>query len=414
MLPDASLQPDASLLRSATAFRRALHAAPETAHHESATAKRVEEFLREQGLRPWLRNVGGHGLVYRIQGSSRRTLLFRAELDALPIHEETRRAHASRLPGNHHACGHDGHMAMLAAALAQLAHGPRPASSVLAVFQPAEETGEGAARLVAPLASKVGVVDGAFAIHNFPGLPSGTVGVRNGTAAKPSMGLEITMKGRRTHASEPQHGRTPLPALARLVQKVQPHAVAPHRSRSAFATLIGLNSGPNNFGVSPGEATLALTLRGDTQPRLDRLERTIVEAARRVARSEQLRVRLQSRDVFRETRNHPAAVREARRAAARAGLPVKTLEEPLSASEDFGRFTERWPGALILLGAGERHAPLHHARYDFPDPLLGAGIRFWLALARAPTPRTLDAARRNRLMGESQSPVPWAGMARSS
>lgn len=377
---------DADLLRNARRLRRALHQHPEVALHEHATARRVRAFLRDYGLRPWRSALGGTGLLYRIPGRGRGpAVLWRADLDALPIRERTGAAHASRRPGAHHACGHDGHMAMLAAALAQLARDRRHAGGVYGLFQPAEETGEGAERVLRALGRDRLRLDRVYAIHNHPGLPLGVVGVRAGTAARPSMGLEIGMAGRRTHASAPHLGRSPIPALARLALKIDGFAGAENaRDRRAFASMVGLNSGPNNYGVSPGTASLAVTLRGDTQAHLDRLRRRVEAAASGEARRRALRVSLVPHDVFRETRNDARAAADVVGAARRAGLRVRRGQDPLSASEDFGRFTERWPGALALLGAGAAHAPLHAADYDFPDALLPLGARLWLGLAPVP------------------------------
>ncbi len=369
---------DAAILRDATRLRRELHADPEIANQEKETARRVREFLADYGVKPWRTNVGGHGLVFRLPGEdSDDTMLLRADLDALPIDEQNRFAHRSKNPRRHHACGHDGHMAMLAAALAQLANEPNPIGTVYGLFQPAEETGEGAVRVIADLDRRS--FEESYAIHNFPGLPVGTLGVRTGTAAKPSLGLAIELTGRRTHASTPENGRNPIPTLARLATEIQRRSTP--TPRAAFTTIVGVDSGPTNYGVSPGAARLALTLRGANQSQLDRLEKRVLALAQRRAKGEALRMRVREHDVFRETRNHPQAVRRATLAARRAGLAVRKMPEPLSASEDFGRFTERSKGALLLLGAGGRHAPLHSADYDFPDEILGHGIRLWLGLA---------------------------------
>lgn len=378
MTPAPSTKVDASLVRAAIRLRRELHAQPEIANQEKETARRVREFLADYGVKPWRTNVGGHGLLFRMRGDgSDDSVLLRADLDALPIEEQTLSPYGSKNPGRHHACGHDGHMAMLAAALAHLAKAPVFGGTVYGLFQPAEETGEGAARVLADLGPLR--IDESYAIHNFPGLPVGTLGVRTGTAAKPSMGLEIELTGRRTHASTPEKGRNPIPTLSRLATDVQRRATTTHRA--AFATIVGVDSGPANYGVSPGSARLALTIRGGNQSQLDRLEKRVLAVAQRRAKIDGLRLDVRERDVFRETRNHPQAVRRARAAARRAGLRIRMLAEPLSASEDFGRFTERSKGALVLLGAGQRHAPLHAADYDFPDGLLPYGVRLWLGLA---------------------------------
>ncbi|HEX9815812.1 MAG TPA: amidohydrolase [Candidatus Thermoplasmatota archaeon] len=377
------LKIDASVLREATTLRRDLHAHPEIANQEQGTARRIREFLGDHGLKAWRKNLGGHGLLFQIEGNEAGSrVLLRADLDALPIDEQNRVPHRSKNPGNHHACGHDGHMAMLAAALAQLSKEPEFSGTAYGLFQPAEETGEGAARVLADLGSTF-KFDEAYAIHNYPGLPIGSLGVRTGTAAKPSMGLAIELTGRRTHASEPELGRNPIPTLGRVANDIQRQPTPVARRRTAFATIVGLDSGPTNYGVSPASARLALTLRGNTQIQLDRLRARILEMAVRRATEDRLAIQVRERDVFRETRNHPHAVRRASDAARSAGLSIVTMRQPLSASEDFGRFTERAQGALLLLGAGRTQAPLHSAGYDFPETILDPGARLWLSLLKS-------------------------------
>lgn len=378
---------DASILREATRLRRELHQRPEIANQERETSKRMREFLDAYGVQPWRQGLGGHGLLFRLRGDETGpNVLLRADLDALPIEEQGRVAYRSKNPGTHHACGHDGHMAMLGAAIAQLADRRDLPGTVYALFQPAEETGEGAARVIADLPSNLTFHE-SYAIHNFPGLPVGTLGLRTGTAAKPSMGLEIELVGRRTHASTPENGRNPIPTLARLATDIQREPSPAPRRRSSFATIVGVDSGPANYGVSPGTSRLALTLRGATQAQLDRLYARVLGSARRRAQADGMRVRTRELDVFRETRNHPRAVAHARTAARRAGLSVVTMPEPLPASEDFGRFTETSAGALLLLGAGRTHAALHSADYDFPDALIEHGAKVWLSLADSAVPR---------------------------
>ena len=390
---------DRDLLRRTVAFRRDLHRWPEPSNAERGTARRVEAFLRDAGLRPLARGLGGHGLMFRVQGEREGRagrggrggrggdgprLLFRADLDALPIAERTGLPHRSRHAGTHHACGHDGHMAMLAGALAALHADPDFRGEVIGLFQPAEETGEGARRVVDALVSRRERFDQVLAIHNLPGLPVGSVGIRRGVAARASTGLEVAVTGRRGHASEPDHAANPLPALARLALALQPRAtVADRFAGRTLSTLVGWRSEGPNFGVSPGGASLFATLRGDRTRDVEGLIASVGRRAQRLARAEGLRVELRRHDPFPHTGNAATVVAGARRAAARAGLTAVAPPHPLSASEDFGHFTARWPGALLLLGAGVRRPPLHSAAYDFPDSLVARGIGLWRALAGA-------------------------------
>lgn len=369
--------------RAALDLRHELHENPEPSNEESETAGRVEAFLADYGLRPVRRGLGGHGLLYRVQGGGegpRR--LFRADLDALPIHEQTRLAYRSRRDGTHHACGHDGHMAMLAGALAALHEEGGFPGEVWGVFQPAEETGEGAARVLDHLDDDLDF-DRSFAIHNHPGTPLGSVLVRRGIAARASVGLAIRVTGRRGHASEPDNAVNPLPIASRIALALQDAATIDDRyAGKTLATLVGIRSDGPNFGVSPADASVYATLRGDRKSDVERLVDRIRRQAERQAADAGAQASFQRHDPFPHTENHPDAVREVKAAARTAGLAVEPQRHPLSASEDFGHFTARWPGALLLLGSGEDCPSLHSAGYDFPDRLLPHGIRLWTTLAQ--------------------------------
>ncbi len=371
--------------RAAVDLRHELHENPEASNDEKETAARIEAFLADFGLRPVKRRLGGHGLLYRVQGDgegARR--LFRADLDALPIHEQTRVPYRSRRDGTHHACGHDGHMAMLAGALAALHEDRGFPGEVWGIFQPAEETGEGAARVLADLDDSV-EFDRSFAIHNHPGTPLGAVLVRRGVAARASVGFEVRIVGRRGHASEPDLAVNPLPVASRVALEIQEETTIPDRyAGKTLATLVGIRSDGPNFGVSPADAFVYATLRGDRQADVEGLVRRIRRRAETLSSDDGAQAKFRRHDPFPHTENHPEAVREVQQAARTAGMPVERQPEPLSASEDFGHMTARWPGALLLLGSGETCPSLHSATYDFPDALLPHGIRFWQSLARNP------------------------------
>ena len=219
-------------MRAVRALRRALHAHPRVSNDEAETAKRVAAFLSAHGLEPARREVGGGaGLVYAVRGKAPRpqhrsrddeppTVLLRADMDALPLVEANTFAHASTVPGAHHACGHDGHTAMMAGALVALRglahtfHG-----EVRGVFQPAEETGNGAKDMVAAEKNLLGdsVTCGAYGLHNIPGAPLGRVLIRDGIIARASTGVQIVFSGLASHASEPHNGKNPLSTIGRLL-----------------------------------------------------------------------------------------------------------------------------------------------------------------------------------------------------
>ena len=320
--------------------------------------------------------LGGHG-VAAIYDSGRPgpRVMLRAELDGLPIEETGAQRHRSEIPGKGHLCGHDGHMTILAA-MARLLGRQRPArGAVVLMFQPAEETGAGAAAVVADPRFAALAPDYAFAIHNYPGMPLGHVGVVAGPAACASRGMRLRLTGRTAHASLPDTGLSPGPALARLMQQMPglSRGAAPSDADFALATLCHARLGEAAFGIAPGEAELLVTLRSLTDAGMAGLVDRAEALAREAAADQGLALSIAYEDVF------PTCVNDAEGGGDRAprlrarGVPHGPGLLPMRASEDFGHFGRDAKLAFLLLGAGEWQPALHNPDYDFPDALIGAG-----------------------------------------
>ncbi|MGB0651906.1 MAG: M20 metallopeptidase family protein [Thermoplasmatota archaeon] len=365
----------APLLDDLRRLRQDLHAEPDASGAEAATARAIRDWLATQGLEPLAEEVGGHGLLYQVGDEPK--VLLRADLDALPIQETTGASYASD-NGHMHACGHDGHAAMLAGALAQLA---ATGGNAYALFQGAEETGEGAAACLEHPALSDLDVSRCFALHNLPGTPLGQVQVREGPAAVASRGLTIRLQGRSSHASEPFAGRNPAAALATLALEA-PGLPNQHLALGAAAlvTVVHLEAGARRFGTSADTGSLSVTLRADRDGDVDTLEAELRRRAKGLAQAHGLEASFQVEEPFPACHNDAAAAEQVRRAAGAAGLDV--VDAPLQPwSEDFGHLLARWPGALLLLGSGDEQPTLHSSDYDFPDDLLGPGVRLLCALA---------------------------------
>ncbi len=357
------------------ALRHELHRHPNPSDDEKETAQIVRRYLADEGIEPIADDVGGHGLLYKIGEPS---VLLRAELDALPMTEQTKAPHSSENEGTHHACGHDGHMAMLIGAMLRVRD---EGGGMYALFQPAEETGKGALRCLEHPALDLDV-DAAYAIHNVPGLPLGEVGVRDGVAAVASRGLTARMRGATSHASEPHAGRNPINALAHLALDAPSLANQHlHLGADALVTLVHLRGGARRFGVSAGEGELSVTLRAEHDEDVEVLEGMFRRRAAALAEGYSLDCEVVVEEPFPATVNAPECAAKAREAARRAGLDVREPHLPQPWSEDLGHFLRRWPGALILLGSGESQPTLHAPDYDFPDPLINKGVDLWTTLA---------------------------------
>lgn len=359
-----------------TVFRRARHRAPELSGAEAATARAVLDATAASRPDRVLGGLGGHGVALVHEGRhDGPTVLLRAELDALPIAERATHDHASAHPGRAHLCGHDGHMAILTGMAAHLGQRRPALGRVVLLFQPAEETGAGAAAVRADPRWPQIAPDWAFALHNMPGMALGAVAVARGPAHCASVGLRVRLTGRTAHAATPETGRSPAPCAARLVQALPGLA-----GTDAWLALCHLRVGDPAFGIAPGEAELWLTLRAVTDPGLAALETATRARIEAEAATDGLAHSLTRHDHFPACTNHPDAVGVLDRAARAAGLPPGQTELPMRASEDFGHFGHDARAAMALIGAGERCAALHSPDYDFPDALIAPGVALFAAI----------------------------------
>jgi amidohydrolase len=361
-------------------LRHTLHQNPELAGTEVTTAKIMTTFIRAHGPARLLEGVGGTGIAARFDAEREGpTVMVRADLDAVPIEEVTGVPYRSQNPGVAHLCGHDGHMAVLAGLAARLSQRPPACGRVWLLLQPAEETGEGARRVIAGAAFDEIDPDWVFALHNLPGMPLGTVAVRRGTVACGSIGLIIRLVGRSSHAGHPEQGLSPAPAVARLLDSFAAlsEQVAATGDGEGFtlATVIHARLGDVAFGTTPGEATVMVTLRAEKSDTLQRLRQTAEQLAIEVATAHGLQYHLEWTDEFPVTVNHDRAIDLVCNAARTAQLEVVDTADLLRWSEDFGHYTERVPGALVGLGAGCEQPPLHSSKYDFPDKLIKVGVQ---------------------------------------
>ena len=358
-----------------TDFRHALHRQPEVSGHEAQTARTIAAALPAPDA--LVTGLGGHGIaaVYD-SGRPGPTVMIRSELDALPILELGTVPHASEIPGVGHLCGHDGHSTILMG-LARLLSRQRPASGrVVLMFQPAEEDGSGAAAVLADPAFAPLTPDWALSLHNFPGVPLGQAWLAAGPVNCASLGLKITLSGGTAHASMPETGRAPTPALPRLIDGLA--AMGPGGAMGPgfrLATITHLRMGEPAFGIAPGEAALWVTLRGLSDDDLTALLTQAQDLARAEAANAGLDVTFSVHDHFHACANDPEATAVLARALDKAGIGHDPGDLPMRGSEDFGRFASAGAkSAMVLLGSGADHPQLHTQTYDFPDALIPHGV----------------------------------------
>jgi amidohydrolase len=374
----------ADLVPGLVALRHDLHAHPELAFKEHRTAGIVASALRELGLEVH-EGLGGTGVVGVLRaGSGRRSVGLRADMDALPIHEQGERPHASRFPGVHHGCGHDGHTAMLLGAARQLARTRRFDGTVNFIFQPAEEGRGGARVMVQEGLFERFPCDAVYALHNWPDLPLGSAQTRPGAIMAAADRFDITVRGRGGHAAQPQH--TPDAILAASSLVTQLHTIVSRRidpGQSAVLSVTRIEGGQSH-NVLPASVGLTGTVRSFDAATQDRIEAALRQTAAGVATATGTDIDVSYTRYYPATVNSAAEASLALQAATEAGLQAGVAAQPAFTSEDFSFMLQQRPGAYLWLGQGngdDSSVSLHHPRYDFNDAALGLGVRWFCAVA---------------------------------
>jgi len=365
--------------------RRHLHQHPELSFQEADTAALVAGHLEDWGWQV-TRNVGGHGVVgtLHVEGGTRRIAL-RADMDALPIDEASGRPWTSRRAGVMHACGHDGHTAMLLGAAQQLARTRNFAGTVHLVFQPAEEAGKnsGAQRMIEDGLFERFPCDAIFGLHNTPGVPAGHFGFGSGPFMSASDTAHITVHGRGGHAARPHQTVDPVLIAGSLVvalQSVVSRNVDPRQT--AIITVGALHAG-SAANVIPDTATMALSIRSFDAAVRELLEKRIRALVTAHVQGYGGEVSIEYERGYPVVVNSAAETDFARQVAEELVGPDRVVAPfpPVTGSEDFAYYLLHKPGCFLRLGNGEEGANLHNPRYDFNDEILTTGAAYWTRLA---------------------------------
>ncbi|WP_027109146.1 M20 metallopeptidase family protein [Lacticigenium naphthae] len=361
----------------AVALRHELHQHPELSNEETWTKQRLMDFIREQTTLEIVDKGNWFYAVYRA-GTDRLNSAFRTEFDALPMDEVIELPWASEIPGKAHKCGHDGHAAtMVGFALEVDQEGA--ANNTFFLFQPAEETGDGAIQCVDLIKSEQ--IDEIYGYHNFSGLAYQAIAAREGTTHFASKGMTIHFEGAPAHASRPEDGQNPSLAIAKLIQALPGFTHVKEYSGEVLATVIQIAVGSEAFGISPGEGELKATIRAYDEKDLDRLQTNVETFAKEIAKQEQLQVWFTYQDEFPETLNHKENVEKVRRAAKSLGYEYTDLLKAYRGSEDFGHYTKQTKGAFFYIGNGEEYPQVHTSAYDYRDENISRGVEMFKTLA---------------------------------
>ncbi len=377
-----------------TVIRRDLHAHPELGFEEHRTARVVQERLAALGIEHHA-GIGKTGIVAVIPGSatgSGRSVALRADMDALPMQEENDFAHKSRYEGRMHGCGHDGHTTMLLAAAKYLHETKRFDGTAYLIFQPGEEGYAGAKAMIADGLFERFPADEVYALHNWPGLPPGRIGITPGPAMAAADRIEITIDGKGGHGAHPHAAIDPVLVAGHIItaaQSIVSRNVSP--IDTAVVSLCAMHAGhPGAMSVIPSHAKLVGTVRTFRPATQDMIERRLNELVQSIAAAFGARATLHYERVYPATVNHDReAMFAADVAEALVGREnvVRNLD-PSMGAEDFSFMLEAKPGAFARLGQGgaEGGCFLHNSTYDFNDAVIPLGAGYLAALAEAAMP----------------------------
>ena len=367
-----------------TAWRRELHQMPEILFDTVRTAAFVEKKLREFGVDEVVTGLGRTGVVGLIRGANGPgpAIGLRADMDALPLSETSGKQWASKTAGKMHACGHDGHTAMLLGAAKYLAETRNFAGSIAVIFQPAEEGGGGGREMVRDGLMEKFAISEVYGMHNMPGLAIGTFATRSGPIMAATDEFTITIRGRGAHAAMPNKGVDPVVIAAHIITSLQ--SIVSRTTDPFDSTVVSVTKmqGGNAHNVIPDQAVLGGTIRTLTPESRESSQARLRQIAEGIAAAHGAEASVTVFTGYPVTINHPGQTEAALGVASEiVGTPyVEPATTPTMGGEDFSYMLNARPGNFIFIGNGDT-AGLHNPNYDFNDEIIPYGVSYWVKLA---------------------------------
>jgi amidohydrolase len=354
-------------------IRKHLHQNPEISGNEQNTSKYILSVLKDFKADKIIENIGGYGIAALFYGTNPKlTIGFRAELDALPIKEINLFEYKSVNSNVSHKCGHDGHMANLlrfAYIISQKRENIK--NNILIIFQPAEETAQGAKAMLDDKRFASIKPDYIFGLHNLPGYPLGSIIFREKEFASASVGLKIELEGKTSHAGHPENGNSPVLAMTSIINGLLAiPSLNTGLSDAANITIIHSRLGEIAFGTSPGEAVVMATLRAANNDLMSILKNKSLELANGTAGVYNLKMKYEWVEDFAATINNQEAANIIKNSANKLQYKLIRKDRPFPWSEDFGYFSKLSKTGFFGIGSGEEHPQLHNPDYDYPDELI--------------------------------------------
>ncbi len=363
------------------ALRHHLHQNPEVSNQEYKTSDYIAAFM--SSLMPFeviFLGKTGKAFVFK-SNKPGKTVVFRTELDALPIKEKSDVEYTSMNDNIAHSCGHDGHMAILIG-LAQKISENRPTKGmVILLFQPAEEVEQGAKEVLEYSEFIKIKPDFIFALHNIPGLEKHQIVLKRGSFTAASKGMTIKLFGKTSHAAEPENGISPANAISQIIKQL--HELIGNKSQFhdlTLLTIIHIKMGEISFGTLPGYAEISITLRSFENEDMELLTHHTEKIIKAISKSEKLKCEISYREAFPASMNNDECVSMVEQSAKQNELNIEFVEKPFKWSEDFGYYSQKYKTCLFGLGAGLLQPQLHNPDYDFPDEIIETGVNVFYTI----------------------------------
>ena len=359
-------------------LRRELHQHPELSNEEVWTKQYLMDFLKANTTLELVDKGNWFYAIYRA-GADKPNIAFRADFDALPLDEVIELPWASKIPGKAHKCGHDGHSATLAGFALEVDQEGAD-QNIFFLFQPAEETGDGAVQCTELI--KEHQIDEIYGYHNMSGQPYKSIGIIDGTIMCASKGMTIHFEGAPAHASQPETGNNPSFAIGNILGAI-PGFIAPETHKGLIlCTVVQIDVGEKAFGLAASKGDLRMTIRALYEEEMERLQENLENLAKEQAEEFGLKVSFEYNDEFPETANHKENADKIRLVAKEKGMELVELKEAARPSEDFGHYTKLTKGAFFFIGNGEDYPHIHNTAFDFRDELIETGVELYKGLVQ--------------------------------
>ena len=372
-----------ALQKSLEKVRKELHQHPEISGEEYETQKKIKAFLTNNASCTIV-EVAQTGLVAVFEGKENgKTIMLRADIDALPIQEINTFQHQSKNKGVSHKCGHDGHTAILLGVANRLTKYPIKKGKVLLLFQPSEENGNGAKMVLNDPFFKNTNIDFAFALHNLPGFEKHEIVVKSEIFTSNVKSVAIQLNGKTAHAAEPEKGYNPANAIATILTFAEKESKNLSNSPDfILITPVYVTMGEKAYGVSAGYGEVHFTLRSWDTKLIEEKRKKLEKFLAQLEQKYSLKIEASWFEEFYSNTNDNEAVSIIKKSAEKQNLSINEIKTPFKWGEDFGLFTQKHKGAMFGLGAGKDTPALHNPDYDFPDDITMTGVHLFYSIAK--------------------------------